>query len=111
MGRLTNLKPRVAALNTQRVAPAITATERIRGRELQRIRDRILSRDCGICRCDECRATGRLLPATEVDHTIPLWAGGREADDNRLSLSPECHAKKSAQEAEMRTKGESPATR
>jgi hypothetical protein len=50
-----------------------------------------------------------VLPATEVDHTLPLWAGGREADDNRLSLSTDCHAKKSAREAEMRAKGETPA--
>lgn len=86
------------------------ATERITGRALQRIRERILSRDCGICQCQECKELGRLLPATEVDHTIPLWAGGRESDDNRLSLNSECHARKTAKEAAMRSRGDMPLT-
>ena len=106
--RLTTLKPRLATLDTRRAAPA--GTGRIRGRELQRIRERILYRDRGMCQCSECKAAKRIRPATEVDHTLPLWAGGAETDENRLSLNAECHARKSAREAEMRAKGESPAS-
>lgn len=104
MGRLHTLKPRVAALDIRRVASQ-QGTERIRGSALRRIRDRILRRDCGLCRCPVCKATGALLLAGDVDHTVPLWAGGAEDDSNRLSLSRDCHDAKSACEAAMRAAG------
>jgi hypothetical protein len=104
MGRLHTLKPRVATLDTRR-AQSPAATERIRGSALQTIRERILRRDCGICRCPQCVATGALRPAREVDHSVPLWAGGAEADANRLSISEGCHQAKNACEARMRAMG------
>lgn len=63
--------------------------DRIRGHALQRIRDRILSRDCGVCQCDRCKASGEIRTATIVDHIVPLWAGGGEHDGNRWRLSAE----------------------
>lgn len=107
MGRLTALQPRVGGI-APKLAPATTATERITGSSLQVIRRRILSRDCGVCQCAECKQQGRVLPATEVDHIIPLWAGGLESDDNRMSMSTDCHARKTAREAAMRARGERP---
>jgi 5-methylcytosine-specific restriction enzyme A len=104
VGRLTTLKPRVSTLQTRRVAQQ-QGTERITGNSLRKIRDRILRRDCGICQCLVCRQTGDVRPASEVDHTVPLWASGAESDDNRLSLSHDCHEAKTACEARMRAAG------
>lgn len=103
MGRLQMLKPRVGAAPSRMPAPA--ATDRIRGYALQKIRDRIMRRDAGICRCDDCQRTGALKPAHEVDHRVPLWAGGAEDDDNRISINADCHKRKSASEAKLRAAG------
>lgn len=101
MGRLQTLKPRIGTLDTRRGSPVV-ATERIRGRALQTIRDRILYRDAGICRCDTCKATGALKPAHEVEHRTPLWAGGAEDDQNRYAINSDCHKAKTAREAAQR---------
>jgi 5-methylcytosine-specific restriction protein A len=87
-----------------RIQPA-AATERIRGSALLTIRDRILTRDQGICRCLECERTGEVRAARDVDHHHPLWAGGAEDDSNRRAISPACHSLKSACETAMRSRG------
>lgn len=79
--------------------------DRIRGSALQRIRDRVLTRDCGICQCERCKATGEVRLATIVDHIVPLWAGGGEHDGNRQAINVECHDLKSADEARQRARG------
>lgn len=80
-------------------------TQRIRGSALQKIRDRILRRDNGLCQCDTCKAQGRDLPAHEVEHRIPLWKGGVEHDDNRYAINRDCHKVKTSQEAKERARG------
>jgi 5-methylcytosine-specific restriction enzyme A len=65
-------------------------------------RERVLRRDCGVCRCDECKATGALKPAHEVDHHIPLWKGGTEDDENLKAINRDCHKAKTAREAAER---------
>ncbi len=104
MGRLTTIKPRV-----QTAAPRLqglrSGDDRIRGTTLQAIRRRILTRDAGLCQCARCRREGAIRFAELVDHTVPLWAGGREADSNRQSISSECHDLKSAHEAACRARG------
>jgi 5-methylcytosine-specific restriction enzyme A len=102
--KLTMLKPRLSNLDSRRVAQ-VPATERIRGNSLRKIRERILRRDCGICQCEVCRKADCPLPASEVDHTVPLWASGAESDDNRLSLAATCHEAKTTCEAAMRAAG------
>jgi 5-methylcytosine-specific restriction protein A len=67
-----------------------------------RTRERILSRDMGVCQCDECRATGAVKAATEVDHYVPLWKGGTDADENLRAINADCHRLKSAGEAAER---------
>jgi 5-methylcytosine-specific restriction enzyme A len=99
--KLTMLKPRLSTVDTRRVAQT-QATERIRGRALQTIRDRILRRDNGLCQCEECQASDFPLPASEVDHRVPLWKGGAESDDNRFSLNWRHHQAKTAKEAAER---------
>jgi len=41
----------------------------------------------------------------EVDHKVPLWAGGEDADHNLQVLCIECHRDKTATEAGARAGG------
>lgn len=100
--KLKTLRPRVQQLQARIVQPA--ATQRVRGSNLQVIRHRILSRDHGICRCIECKRMRALNLAAEVEHLVPLWAGGAEDDSNRYAIATTCHALKTACEAAMRAR-------
>lgn len=74
-------------------------TERIRGSQLYKIRERIALRD--LYTCQMClRVTA--LREGQVDHKTPLHLGGAESDSNRQWLCPECHTKKSEQEEKGR---------
>lgn len=106
MPKLKTIKPRLqsAPIRLAQVArPA--GTERIRGSALQKIRDRILRRDCGVCRCEQCLREGSARFAHEIEHRVPLWAGGAEDDDNRYAINRECHEAKTKCEARMRAAG------
>lgn len=70
-------------------------TERIRGRKLQRIRNAVLSRE-PLCRA--CYAKGRYTAATELDHIIPLHAGGTNDASNLQPLCRECHQAKTVRD-------------
>jgi 5-methylcytosine-specific restriction protein A len=94
-GRIASLKPSIPTLDTRRGAPV--AVPRIRGSELTRIRERIAIRD-GY----QCRKCGRVTVHGEVDHIVPLYSGGRESDENRWWLCPDCHRVKSEQEEKGR---------
>lgn len=101
---MKTLKPQLQTLrNTLRTAT--TRTQRVTGGRLQTIRERIFSRDHGMCQCTECKATGRIRIAEEVDHIVPLWAGGHDVDANRQAINGECHKVKSAAEAALRARG------
>jgi hypothetical protein len=63
-----------------------------------KIRERILARDGGLCRCEECVASGQPKQAGEVDHITPLHKGGSNDDSNLRSLNFECHERKTLQE-------------
>jgi 5-methylcytosine-specific restriction protein A len=52
-------------------------------RRWRRIRDRYISEHP---LCEECQKYGRLTPAEEVHHIIPLSKGGTNADSNLMSL-------------------------
>lgn len=79
MKKLNTMKPTIHRLDTRQGSSV--ATERIRGRALRAIRDRIGLRDEYTCRmCGHVTAHG------EVDHITPLYAGGRESDENRWYL-------------------------
>ncbi|WP_083264625.1 HNH endonuclease [Pseudohongiella acticola] len=64
------------------------------GRPWRRKRDRILQRDKGLCQ--PCRRTGRVSPASQVDHIIELASGGTDADSNLESICSTCHKAKTA---------------
>ena len=46
--------------------------------------------------CAHCLAKGHTMPATLVDHIVPLPEGPRLDMDNLQSLCRSCHAKKTA---------------
>lgn len=105
MGRLKTLKPRIATLKTDRVAPAPTfSDQRIRGRKLQRIRDRYLSLNP---LCKRCMERDRVTAAAQVDHIVALVNAGEENefdDSNRQGLCIPCHAEKTAEDMARRTR-------
>jgi 5-methylcytosine-specific restriction protein A len=43
--------------------------------------------------CELCQRDGRLTPASEVHHIVPLAAGGTHAPDNLMSLCKACHSR------------------
>ena len=102
--QFNSIKPRVAKLTPSRLQTTAVYVART-SRGDPSIRDRILTRDAGVCRCARCLQTGALLPAQQVDHVVPLWAGGAERDANRCAINTECHKLKSAAEARMRSLG------
>lgn len=81
--------------------------ERGYGAAWDRIRERILKRDCGICQCEECKALNRLRSATQVDHRVNKaeWKrvhgslAGVDDDSNLRAINVECHKRKTAREA------------
>lgn len=52
--------------------------------------------------CVACERQGRVAAATELDHVVPLWAGGTDDEHNLQGLCRACHAEKSADEAAQR---------
>ena len=44
--------------------------------------------------CAECEKAGRLTPATEIHHIIPLAQGGTDRDENLMGLCKSCHSRK-----------------
>jgi 5-methylcytosine-specific restriction protein A len=42
--------------------------------------------------CERCESEGRLTPATEVHHKLPLASGGTNAWENLAALCKPCHS-------------------
>lgn len=95
--KLTTLKSRLQKVGSRLSAlPVNTGTvERKRGSAGVRDRDRIRKRDCGLCQ--NCGHLGQ-----DVDHDVPLWAGGSDDDENKRVLCTVCHEAKSKIEARQR---------
>jgi 5-methylcytosine-specific restriction endonuclease McrA len=94
--KITTLRPAIERIDIRHGASV--ATERIRGRVLKTIRERIGYRDEYTC-----RMCGNVIARGVVDHIIPLHMGGRETDDNRQWLCVPCHNIKSEREGRQRT--------
>lgn len=43
--------------------------------------------------CEQCKAEGRLEPATEVHHVLPLADGGTNDARNLMALCKRCHSR------------------
>ncbi len=93
--------PRMLGLPLRRVQPRNVAT-RLRGKRGVQRRLRLLSAQP---LCVICQAAGRITPARELDHRVPLWEGGPDTDANLDPLCRRCHRAKSAGEAARRYGG------
>ena len=91
--------PRILKAKTP---PAQAETARTTGGNWMKMRRETLDENP---RCVMCEAEGVITPAKEVDHIVPLWAGGTDAKANRQGLCCECHRKKTALEASVRAGG------
>ncbi len=49
--------------------------------------------------CIVCMRRGQLVPASQVDHIVPLFKGGIDDDRNKQSLCDACHKVKTALDA------------
>lgn len=75
----------------------VEATKRITGRRLQKMRADLFTREP---LCAECKKHGRITPATQRDHVIPLAEGGADDETNEQGLCDACHEIKSLAEAQ-----------
>tara|TARA_B100001063_G_scaffold247320_1_gene292610 strand:+ start:5318 stop:5635 length:318 start_codon:yes stop_codon:yes gene_type:complete len=66
------------------------------GRDWELIRKQALKRDAYLCQ--SCRATGKYIKATTVDHIKAKEHGGTDAMSNLQSLCDSCHKAKTARE-------------
>lgn len=100
MPKLTTLKPRVPALSASRLPTAPAGTPRQRGSTWMRRRAEWLYAHPVCC---DCKAEGILNNRDlEVDHEIPLWAGGRDDESNLATRCRTHHQEKTAREAGQR---------
>lgn len=60
------------------------------GRAWKRIRDRFIKAHP---LCEECKKAGRLMPAEEVHHVIPISQGGTNDERNLMALCKACHSR------------------
>lgn len=47
--------------------------------------------------CEECEKNGRLTPAKEVHHILPLEKGGTHDESNLMALCKSCHSRITAE--------------
>lgn len=79
--------------------PTTSSTARGYGYAWQQLRLIVLARDNGLCQCPECKQSGRIRKASEVDHIVSkaraaqLGWSQQQVDslDNLRSVHPECH--------------------
>lgn len=76
-----------------------STTKRGYGSAWQRLRKQVLERDGFICQCADCKASGRLREASEVDHIVGKADGGTDATSNLQAINRDCHRKKTARES------------
>lgn len=95
-----NTGPRVRTI-TKATSSASAPSKRDRGRPWKRKRMMVLERDGYLC--VECAKQGRVTPARDVDHVVPLHLGGSDNVENLQALCQECHAMKSADEEKERS--------
>ena len=78
-------------------------TKRTTGRKWMAIRERVLRLTP---HCVECYKSGKVNPASEIDHILPLFKGGTDDLDNLQALCDDCHNTKTASDMGHRIKPE-----
>ena len=71
-------------------------TERGYGHAWRKVRGFVMMRDKHLCQV--CKASGRLTPATEVDHVVSKARGGSDDPSNLRGICRKCHATKTGNE-------------
>ena len=61
----------------------------------ERLRLVILARDRYLCQCSDCKASGRVRLATQVDHIVPKAKGGTDHPSTLQAINHACHGVKS----------------
>lgn len=69
------------------------------GRPWRRTREEVLKRDNYLCQCEDCKRLGRVRPAHEVDHVVPLAQGGTDSLSNLAAINHDCHRVKTLRES------------
>lgn len=86
----------------KRIDRSGSTTDRGYGHAWRKLRERILKRDNYLC--VKCRAAGRLVEATDVDHIKAKTHGGTDDESNLQSLCAPCHKEKTAKEGKVGSK-------
>lgn len=100
---LKTLQPRIGSLTPKRERGWQPDTlrgnrhQRGYGTTWERLRVAILERDSYLCQA--CLRTGRVTPATQVDHVIPKAHGGTDDECNLSSICAPCHRYKTSRES------------
>lgn len=89
-----------------------SAAERGYGHQWRKLRLKILERDAHLCRCEDCRASGLMTPATQVDHVVSKaeWLrrfgalDGVDAPSNLRAINAQCHERKGLREKGLTVK-------
>lgn len=84
-------RQRDAAYNAKRPSSAAQGY----GRTWQRVRAAFLAAHP---LCADCEKIGRVTPATEVHHVVPVRDGGSASEDNLLALCKSCHSRRTARQ-------------
>ena len=71
------------------------ASKRRYGRAWKRIRDRYITAHP---LCEQCQRAGKITPAEEVHHILPLSKGGTHVESNLMALCKRCHSEITARE-------------
>ena len=90
--RLTVYRPSHPAAESAARDHRPSAARRGYGRPWRRRRDQVLG-ERPLCEGD-CKAAGRVTPATDVDHVVSRAAGGDDSDANLRPLCKPCHSRK-----------------
>lgn len=73
------------------------AARRRYGRAWKRIRERYIAAHP---LCEKCREQGKLTPAQEVHHILPLSRGGTHDETNLMALCKPCHSEITARDGD-----------
>lgn len=70
------------------------------------MRGSVLRRDAYVCQCEHCKQSGRVRPATEVDHVVAKeraralgWTNEQiDSETNLQAINAECHRRKTLED-------------
>lgn len=85
----------------ERSTDAYKEHKRRYGYKWKRIRDRHIKQHP---LCEKCKEKGRLTPAEEVHHILPLACGGTNDASNLMSLCKSCHSEITAYDKNTKNK-------